>query len=309
MRVDADRATSPEIEPTQRRRRLAAALVSLREATGLNQTEFGALVGMNQPKVSRLETARQVPTEADVTAWAQAARAAPDVRDDLVEKARTVLREPVEMAEYVRHGSAHRQRQTGAQERAVSVISGFQNSIVPGLTQTAEYTRRQAALADALSPETASDQSAYLVAMAERKEVLYDPSRRFEYVVTEAALRWRPGPDDAPHVLVAQLRHLASLSTLSNVRFGVIPWRTPMRSCPTHGFILYGEPGVDPDVWVHTSTKTTATEHRDPDEIAVYRQMWDLLCADALFGDDARAELDRIVADLIAEQRYGTDRP
>lgn len=300
--VRTGQSTGQEIEPTQRRRKLAAALVSLREATGLSQTEFGARLGMNQPKVSRLETARQVPTLAEAATWADTAGAGPAIRDDLTEQARTALREPVEMAEHIRHGVAHRQRQIGAQERAVSVMRGVQIAIVPGLLQTAEYTRRQGVLSRLLYPEL-DDLPGSLVAWDERKQVLYEPGRRFEYVITEAALRWRPGPDDAPHVLIAQLRHLASLSTLNSVRLGVIPWRTPMRSCPEHGFILYGDPDVDADVWVHTNTKSTSTEHRDPAEIAVYRRMWDLLAADALFGDEARAELDRITADLISEHQ------
>ena len=57
------------------------------------------------------------------------------------------------------------------------------------------------------------------------------------------------------------------MSTLANIRFGMILWRTAMRSCPTHGFIIYGKPGVDPEVWVHTGTKTTMLHLRDPDEI------------------------------------------
>jgi len=291
----------PDIEPTRRRRRLAAVLVGLREAAGLNQTEFGARVGMNQPKVSRLETGRQVPTLAEATAWADAAGADPAALEELTEQVRTALREPVEMAEYLQQGATHRQRQIGSMERAATIIRDVQIAIVPGLLQTAEYTRRQAGLSAALYPELAADLPARLVAWAERKEVLYEPGRRFEFVITEAALRWRPGPTDATHVLIAQLRHLASVSTLDGVRLGVVPWRTPMRSCPEHGFILYGEPGVDTDQWVHTNTKTTSTEFRDPDEVAVYRRMWELLCADAVFDDDARAELERIAAELQAQ--------
>ncbi len=254
--------------------------------------------GWNQPKVSRLETARQVPTEAETATWADGAGAGPTVRERLVEQARTALREPVEMAEYLRGGTAHRQRQIGAQEQAVSVQRNVQIGIVPGLLQTAEYTRRQIALSDALCPELARESTADNVAWAERKEVLYAPGHRFEFVVTEGALRWRPGPDDAPHVLVAQIRHLVSLSTLPNVRIGVVPWRTPMRSCPNYGFVTYGEPGTDPDVWVHTGTKTAATEHRDPDDVALYLRRWDMLVADARFGDEARAELERVAAEL-----------
>ena len=61
-------------------------------------------------------------------------------------------------------------------------------------------------------------------------------------------------------------------------------------------------PRLIPDVWVHTGTKTTMLHFRDPDEIAVYRRMWDLLCTDAVFGDDARVEMERIIAELHAEQ-------
>lgn len=168
------RAAGSDVEPTQRRRRLAATLVELREGTGLTQTEFGARIGMNQPKISRLETARQVPTVVEAVTWADAAGVTAGIRDELVEQARTALREPVEMAEYIRHGTAHRQRQIGAQERAVSVQRGVQISIVPGLLQTAEYTRRQAELARLLYPEL-DDVPADLVAWAERKEVLYEP--------------------------------------------------------------------------------------------------------------------------------------
>ncbi|MGH3569141.1 MAG: helix-turn-helix domain-containing protein [Pseudonocardia sp.] len=290
------------IEPTEHRRRLAAVLLGLREAAGLNQTDFGARGGMNQSKVSRLETARQVPTLADANAWAEAAGIDAPARERLRERVEAALNETVSMAEYVRHGVAHRQRQIGAQERAVSIERNVCIAIVPGLLQTAEYTRRQFELADILHPELAADGPASLAAWAERQHVLYEPDHRFEFVVTEAALRWRPGPDGHPRVLVTQLRHIASVSTLANVRFGVIPWRTAMRSCPTHGFIIYGEPGADPDVWVHTSTKTSTLDFRDPNEIAVYRRMWDLLCADAVFGDDARVEIERIIAELHTEQ-------
>lgn len=194
-------------------------MVALREAAGLNQTDFGARIGMNQAKVSRLETAHQVPTEAEAAAWADTAGADPAARERVVELARTVLREPVELAEYVGKGTTYRQRQIGAQERSVSVIRGVQIALVPGLLQTADYTRRQASLVDALSPEPAPDSAATLVAWAERREVLYEPGRRFESVVTEGALRWRPGPDDAPHMPVAQLHHhLLSLATLPTVR-------------------------------------------------------------------------------------------
>lgn len=289
------------IEPTERRRRLGSELLRLREAIGLNQTDFGARAGMNQSKVSRLETARQVPTVREALAWAEATGLEGEERERLLEQVEAALSETISVAEYVRHGGAARQQQTGREERAASIVRSLTTSIVPGLLQTAEYTRRQANLAAGLQPVLVRDRPASLAAWEERKQALYESGRRFEYVVTEAALRWRPGPDDSPWMLAGQLQHIASLMSLDTVRFGVIPWRRAMSVCPMHEFIVYGEPGVDDDVRVQIYTTTRSLHIREEAQVAVYLRLWETLCADAVFGDDARDVITGIVAELIAE--------
>ena len=130
------------IEPGEQRRRLGEVLLRLREGTGLNQTDFGSRAGMNQSKVSRLETARQVPTRAQAQAWADAAGADGGTRDRLLHSVEAALTETTRWAEAVGKGVADKQRQIGREERAVSVVRNFTTMIVPGLPQTAEYTRR-----------------------------------------------------------------------------------------------------------------------------------------------------------------------
>lgn len=49
-----------------------------------------------------------------------------------------------------------------------------------------------------------------------RQEALRDPTRLFEFLITEAALRWTPGPGTR----AAQRSHLASIATLDNVWIG-----------------------------------------------------------------------------------------
>lgn len=278
------------IEPGELRRRLGNALLTLREGTGLNQTDFGARAGMNQSKVSRLETARQVPTLAEADAWARAALASEETCEQVHERVQAVLAESTNWVEEVRRrGSAMSMRRRVAdEERAASVVRTFLTRLVPGLLQTAEYTRRQVAIAADFQPILSSDRKASLAAWSERQLVLYDSGRRFEFVVTEAALRWRPGPDDNPHMMATQMHHIASLSTLENVRFGVIPWKRVQRVPPRGDFIVYGEPDVDEDLHVDIYTATRELKIRDPAEVAVYLDLWAKLCEDAVFGEDAR---------------------
>lgn len=289
------------IEPGEQRRRLGEVLLRLREGTGLNQTDFGARAGMNQSKVSRLETARQVPTVDEARAWADAAGADAETCDQLLDRVEIALAETTSWVDALGKGVAEKQRQIGHEEQAATVIRNFTTMIVPGLLQTAEYTRRQTTLSAALMPILAHDRSDSLAAWAERKQILYEAGRRFEFVVTEAALRWRPGPDDNPRVLAAQMHHIASLSTLETVRFGIIPWRTATRFCPMHGFIVLGEPSVDEQVEVDIYTTTRELRIRDEAQISVYLELWRKLCDDAVFDEDARDLLRSLAKEFLAE--------
>ena len=88
--------------------------------------------------------------------------------------------------------------------------------IVPGLLQTAEYTRRLLELIDRTGREIAASVALRL----RRQEVLYDVDTRFEFLITEAALRWPAGD---PAVMAAQYDRILSVATLRNVRLGVLP--------------------------------------------------------------------------------------
>lgn len=257
---------------------------------------------MNQSKVSRLETARQVPTLAEADDWARVAQASRDAHARLREWVEAVLAESTNWGEDVRRrGPTSMQQRIADAERTAGIVRSFLTRLVPGLLQTAEYTRRQVAIAADFQPALSRDHKASLAAWAERQLVLYDSGHRFEFVVTEAALRWRPGPDDNPHMMAAQMHHIASLSTLESVRFGVIPWNRIQRVPPRGDFIVYGAPGVDEDVHVATYTATRELKVRDQAEVAVYLDLWGKLCEDAVFGEDARDVLRSLAQEFLAE--------
>ncbi|MGH3477642.1 MAG: helix-turn-helix domain-containing protein [Nocardioidaceae bacterium] len=300
--MTAEHDDSP-IEPGEQRRRLGEVLLRLREGIGLNQTDFGARAGMNQSKVSRLETARQVPSRAEADAWARAAEVSAEVHAQLRARVEAALAESTNWIEDVRRqgSAASMRRRIADEERTSSVIRTFVTLLVPGLLQTAEYTRRQATIAADFQPILSRDHKASLAAWAERQLILHEPGHRFDFVVTEAALRWRPGPDDNPRMLAAQMHHIASLSTLESVRFGVIPWKRVQRVPPRGDFIVYGEPGVDDDVHVALYTATRELHIRDQAEVAVYLELWAKLCEDAVFDEDARDLLRSLAQEFLGE--------
>ena len=117
-------------------------------------------------------------------------------------------------------------------ESTARTLRNFQPGIVPGLLQTAEY----AAASWASPTDDTADIGAAVAARLARQQSLHDPDRRFEFLMTEAALRFRPGPRE---VLTAQLDHLAAVVTLEKITFGVIPADAEMHAITRCGFILY----------------------------------------------------------------------
>lgn len=292
---------TPPATPSARRARVAALLRDLRARTEHDQAAFGALAGgLSQPKVSRLETARQVPSLAIAEAWADVAGADPETRARLLEWTELALNDATPHVGRQPQSVAARQQEIGQRERAASVVRAYV-VIVPGLLQTAEYTRRMFEMQADLQPAAFPDVAAGRAAWARRQQVLYEPGSRFEYVLPESALRFRPGPDDSPRMLLAQLGHLASLSTLNTVRLGIIPWRRAVRVCPMHSFSISGNPDADPDVSVEIYTTTQSLSIRDEAQIATYRELFDRLCADAVFDEDARHLIGSVSAEVRAE--------
>lgn len=283
-------------EPTEQRRRLAALLRGLRVDAGLSQTAFGERAGLDQSKVSRLETGRQVPTVVDADAWARGAGLPAERHADLVQRAEAALTEAVSWQEELRKGLAAKQQRIARAEQAASRLREFA-FLVPGLLQSAEYARRVFTLGEGLTPGAVRDVPAAVTARLERQQLLYEPGRRCEFLVPEAALRWRPGP---PHVQAAQLDRIASLSTLESVAFGVIPADVEATAVVPAAFAILGDPEADGVVEVVVSTVTRELHIRGEAEVGVYVDLWGRLAAAALYDDDAHRLLSAIAAELRA---------
>lgn len=276
------------------REQLAAELRRLRDLAGVSGRDLAHRIGISQSKVSRIESGTVVPSLPEVTAWGEELGVSVETQGRLKTLTEAAFNE-------VHPWRAALQRRSSLQdsihdrESTASRIYTFQPALIPGLLQTADYARRVIAMFHRQYND--KDPAAEVAGRLHRQLALYEPSKHFDFLITETALRWRPGPIQPQ---LAQLDRLVSVSTLENVTIGLIPLEVEATTLTTHNFVIYeGDDGAE------DATVTVETIHADmtvdtPEHVEIYRSRWSSLCQMALFGEDAQEFLRAIVADLRA---------
>jgi transcriptional regulator with XRE-family HTH domain len=266
---------------------LAERLQRLRKAAGLTGDRLAEIAGWPRSKVPKIENGRQMPTDADIRAWAEACGqpgAIPELLS-LLGEAQAVHRQ---WRHKLREGHAALQEEFDALVRGAGHVRNFEVASVPGLLQTPSYARYRALEAVRLHGAASDGVDAAVAARMRRQEVLYDSSKVFEFVVTEAAFRLLPCP--VP-VMLAQLDRLMTAAALGNVTFGIIPFGTELAVMPMLGFLAVDDLTV---LETFTGTDTLGGE-----ESAKCRQIFKELMAESVTGDEAR----RLIADAAASLR------
>ncbi len=264
---------------------LGGQLRQLREAAGLSGKELAERVRWQPSKVSRLENARQTPTEDDVVTWAQAVGAAPDLTDDLISQALALQERHDSWKQRYRSGLAAIQEDMRDLEARTRLFRAFEPGIIMGLLQTSEYARHVFRKVKRLYSAADQIDAAVRVRM-QRQEILYDRGRTFRFVVPESALRTMLALAD---VMRGQIDRLLAVSTLPNVEFGVIPAETELPSAPINGFWIYN------DAMVGVATMTKDLVLREPDDLAFYVQAFDDFAKVAAFDENGREVMMRIL--------------
>lgn len=266
---------------------LAEALRALRRRTGLSGKDFAAQLGWHASRVSRIEHGRQIPTAADLHAWSALCQVS---RSESAELAGLLRRAEAEHRDWRRR---MRQGQNSVQadynqlvERSASVRH-FEVAWVPGLVQTAAYARRVFREQVELHGLEVHDEEAAVQTRLARGRQLYNPAKRFEFLLAEPVLRWRTCP---PEVLRDQLAALREILALPNVRFGVLPLDRPIATTPQNGFQIYDAVTVVETFSGEIFFSNGAT--------ALYARTLDRLWADALVGADVDALLTASITSL-----------
>jgi transcriptional regulator with XRE-family HTH domain len=264
------------------RERLAAALRALRQSAGLTGMDAARKSGMSQPKISKLETGRLLPSIADVRTLLTLYRTAPADRDELLELAARLHATIESNRTILRHGAARTQARLGELENESATLRYFSPFVIPGLLQTAEYMRRVFSL-DLSGAELART----VAARQSRQQLLYDSAKAFTFVITESALRWRFCPDD---VMAAQAGHIASLATLGNVEIGVILTGARAGDTPLHGYQIFDDRVASIELEHAVVTVT------DPRDIAKYLSLFAAMSQAASFGEASRSRLAELAS-------------
>jgi transcriptional regulator with XRE-family HTH domain len=275
-----------------KRRRLGVELRRLREQAGLSGRQLAGRIGVSQSKVSRIESGATLPTIPEVSGWTAATEASDAAACTVMELAGDAYTE-VDPWDAAMRKHPHVQddiREIEARSRAILV---YEPTLVPGLLQTAEYARR---VFEMFQPTYAeSSIPAAVASRLNRQVALFDQTRQFGFLMTEAALRWRPG---SPDLLLAQLDRIISVSTLENVIVGVIPQSAPALTHVPHGFTMIEQADSEPDALVMVETVHANLAISDSGQIGLYRRHWSLLEQTAAHGADARNLLSGIAASL-----------
>lgn len=278
------------------RAQLAERLRALRRGTGLSGNQLAQRLGWAQPRVSRLETGKQLPTEDDLAAWGEAVGADASVIEELRElRARAT-------AEYATWKDSFRvARATGKQASILEIearatrIGEFQPALVPGLLQTAAYAREMLSLpcGPLRFGSDQDDLEGMIAKRMERQRILYDPHKQVQLVMLEAALRARVCSTDT---LAGQLDRLIAVAGLASVELGIIPFEADLPVWPIASFMIY-----DRDLVV-AETITGEQRLSDPNEVAAYDEFFGLLRNNAASGQDAVTVIQRALAEVRSER-------
>ena len=281
--------TSPSSATREAQKALGARLREIRRAAGISGRALATRTGQHFTRVSKIENGVQAPGESDIRDWCAACGAESEVADLIAEQ-----RAVSSLYMQYRHSSrAGMKRVLGShtQERyeATKLFRVYEHNVIPGLFQTAEYTRAMLEFwFDFLSAPSDIDEA--VAVRMERQRVLYRPGKRISAVLEEQALRTWFGSAD---VQLGQLDRLLTVMSLPSVSLGVIPLMRQRSGVPPAGFWIFD------DDMAALETPTAAVTVTRPSEIALYGRMFDVVKAAALHGAEARALITRVAAEII----------
>jgi len=282
--------TSGAYNVHEARNALGKRLRELRQHADISGRQLAESLSWPPSKISKLENGRQTPSDDDIRAWTRATGSDGET-ESLLASLHTLEVQYAEWQRILRTGMRHHQDQWAAWELRTRVFRVFETQVIPGLLQTAEYAR--ARIAEGIrAHQLPNDMDEAVQSRVRRQEILYRPDKRFHFVLTEAALRFRKC---TPAVLLGQLDRLIPLSSLPNVRLGIIGFEAQYTTSPMHGFWL-----LDNDR-VLVETFSAELDLRQPQEIEVYAKAFEELAAVASYGRAARAIINRVVDELAAE--------
>jgi transcriptional regulator with XRE-family HTH domain len=269
---------------------LGQRLRELRQQANLTGRQLAELLSWPASKISKLENGRQTPTGEDILAWTSATNSEAQA-EALIASLHTLQVQHAEWQRQIKMGLRPHQNEIAQLDAKTRLFRVFESTFIPGLLQTAEYARYRFAQSISVF-KVQNDIDEAVQARLKRQEILYRSDKRFHFILTEAALRYRLC---RPEIMLGQLDRMMSFSALPNVRLGIIGFETEYVVAPAHGFWLLD------NARVMVETFSAELNLAQPQEIELYAGIFDQLAAVASYGRAGRAIIMRVIDGLAPE--------
>jgi transcriptional regulator with XRE-family HTH domain len=272
-------ALSPSSSVQRARAQLAERLRDIRLDAHLTARALSAEAGWHEAKTSRIEAAKQAPSEDDIRTWCRvcdAERAIPD----LIAASRSADSMYIEWRRLQPAGMRRDQENRVPLWERTKVLKAYVGTVVPGFLQTPEYAT---ALLSAISAfhGTPDDVADAVAVRMQRKRLVQSGNHRFAAVLEEAVL-WQIVGD--AQVMAGQLGYLLEATGLASVSLGVIQFAATGRPVwPLEAFTVFDDAKVTVELLSAQVTVTT------PSEIVLYARAFEKLAGLAVYGAEARA--------------------
>jgi transcriptional regulator with XRE-family HTH domain len=281
-------AISPSSSVQRARERLAERLRDIRLDGRLTARALSAAAGWHEAKTSRIEAAKQAPSEDDIRIWCRvcgAERAVPD----LIAASRSADSMYTEWRRLQPAGMLRVQEALVPLYERTRLFRAYCSAVVPGFLQIPAYATALLSVISAFhgAPDDVEDAVA---ARMSRNRIVRSGSHRFAAIVEEAVLRQQVGSEA---VQAAQLGYLLEVMELPAVSLGVIPFSASGRPVwPLEAFTVFDDERVYVEL---LSAQVTVTA---PSEVVLYLRAFEKLAGLAVHGGEARALISAAIAAL-----------
>ncbi|WP_433328798.1 helix-turn-helix domain-containing protein [Spirillospora sp. CA-294931] len=260
-------------------------LRDIRLDANLSGRELAVRSGMRNTKISRLEHARQNPTETDIRQWC-AACGVPHLIPELIAVLREIEQMWVEYRREMRAGQVHIQSRSTPLYESTRLLRAYEANMVPGILQTRAYTVAVLTASARLHGTPLTDVETAADARLSRQHLVTAGNglNNYSFVIEHGVLEHGFGGDA---VMEEQLDLLLRVTRLPNVALGIIPpWRERTIRAG-EGFYLFDEQLVRSELW------SGGFRTRRPEELAFFVRLFAHLREMAIYGAAARALIER----------------
>jgi transcriptional regulator with XRE-family HTH domain len=279
-------AISPSSSVQRAREQLAERLRDIRLDARLTARALSSAAGWHEAKTSRIESAKQAPSEDDIRIWCRVCGAERTV-PDLIAASRSADSMYTEWRRLQPAGMRRDQERRVPLYERTKVFKSYVGTVVPGFLQTPEYAT---ALLSAIRVfhGTPDDVHDAVKARMARNHVVRSGNHRFLAVAEEAVLRQQIG---SAAVMARQLAYLLEAMALPAVSLGIIPFSAAEREVwPLEAFTVFDDERVHVELLAAQVTVTA------PSELVLYARAFDKLAGLAVYGDEAQARISHAMS-------------